>query len=116
MSQQQALNDHHLDFQDYYVFTEKKTSPSLVLFNTLRYKQQMKRLVTFIFSIFARHPRAQFCLRALGRSIQRIKNIHHHSGSSVALEINKAVAINQRHGCDGNVMAKEKMARWRTSA
>lgn len=85
---------------------KKKTSPSPVLFNTLRYKQQMKRWVTFIFSVFARHPRAQFCLRALGRSIQRIKNIHHHSGSSVALEINKAVAINQRHG--GNVMQKKR--------
>lgn len=76
----------------------------------------MKRLVAFIFSIFARHPRAQLCLQAPGRSIQRIKNIHHHSGSSVALETNKALAINQRHGGDGNVMAKEKMGRWRTSA
>lgn len=78
----------------------KKTSPSPVCFNIIRYEQQMRRMVAFIFSIFARDPRAQFCLWALGRSIHHIKNIHQHSGSSVALEINKAMAINQRCGGD----------------
>jgi len=33
----------------------------------------------------------------------------------VSLEINKAVAINQRHGGDGNVVAKKMMAWCRPS-
>lgn len=88
---------------------QKKRHLHAVPFNVIRYEQQMRRLVAFFKNFFQSLQDIQEpnFVSSSGGSIHCIKNVHQHSGSSVALQTNKAMAINQRHGGDGNAMLKD---------